>query len=247
MRLLQDFQPEDRLFIALDVDSLDEVKRITDALGPCFRSYKVGLQLFSQEGPRVIQWLVEQGCRVFADLKFHDIPNTVAGAAAAMTRLGVFLFNVHVAGGVSMMQSTMEAVRKTAGEANLSELPIVLGVTQLTSTSQSTLSEEIGIPLTVAETVQRYALLAQKAGLSGVVASAKESVLVRSACGSEFVILTPGIRPAGTDLFDQTRVTTPAGAMQQGADLLVVGRPITRAQDMRLTAEQIVHDMKHYE
>jgi orotidine-5'-phosphate decarboxylase len=235
---------EERLFIALDVTTLEEVQHIVHRIGPKFRSYKVGLELFSSVGPEVIRWLTNEGCRVFADLKFHDIPNTVAGAAAAMTRFGVTLFNVHCAGGSLMLQKTMETVQETTEKMGQKQLPIVLGVTQLTSTSIHMLTTEIGIPLTMEETVEQYAGLAKKSGLHGVVASAKEAALIRRTCGDHFVILTPGIRPIGADLMDQNRVMTPSQAIQSGANFLVVGRPILRANDPRHAAEQIASEMR---
>lgn len=235
---------EDHLFIALDVDTLDQVKDILNALGPRYRSYKVGMQLFYQEGPKAISWLVEQGCRVFADLKFHDIPNTVFGAVRAVTKLGVYMTNVHVAGGLYMMQRAHEAAKEASIQTGLSQSPILLGVTQLTSTSQTTLSNEIGIQKPIDQIVLQYAGLARDAGLDGVVASAKEAQMIREHCGSKFVILTPGIRPSGSEKGDQQRVATPREAISFGADFLVVGRPIVSASSPSEAADAIAAEVK---
>jgi orotidine-5'-phosphate decarboxylase len=239
--VLQDRQ--DRIFVALDLDNMDDALRLVDRLGGIFRSYKVGMQLYNRVGPELVSRLHEEGCRVFADLKFHDIPNTVAGAADSMTRLGVFMLNVHVAGGIEMMRRAKEAAVKRA-EALGIPAPLVVGVTQLTSTTQEMLNQEIGIPGTMEETVTRYAKLAKEAGLDGVVASGHEIQAIREACGEDFLTVIPGIRPAWSEKNDQARVMTPQAAFAAGAHYLVIGRAITAASDPRAAALRILEELE---
>ena len=227
--------------IALDYRTASEAQRLLQQLQgiPCYM--KVGMQLFFAEGPSFVHALKEQGYRVFLDLKMHDIPNTVKGGAESITRLGVDMFNVHATGGKQMMEAALEGVDKAlTGVGSAPRRPLVVGVTQLTSTSQRVLNEEIGVDGSVEDAVIRYARLAQAAGLSGVVASPLEVPALKAACGSAFVTVTPGIRPAGADRGDQTRVMTPQEAVAQGADYLVIGRPITAADDPRAALEAIL-------
>ena len=201
---------------------------------------KVGMELFYAAGPDLVRRLKAQGHRIFLDLKFHDIPNTVRGAARSATRLGVDMFNVHAAGGAAMMRAALEgAVDASAG----GPLPLVIAVTQLTSTSEETMRREIGIDAPLSDVVIRYASLAREAGLHGVVSSAQEAAAVKAACGAGFVTVTPGIRPAGADVADQARVMTPAEALANGADYLVIGRPITGAPDPREALSRIVREI----
>ncbi|WP_018132401.1 orotidine-5'-phosphate decarboxylase [Effusibacillus pohliae] len=232
----------DRLYVALDFDSLDEALRLVDRLGDAIRSYKVGMQLFYKVGPAVVERLHAAGCNIFLDLKFHDIPNTVAGATSSAASLGVSMVNVHAAGGVEMMKRAKEAATTTAESLGI-PAPLVIAVTQLTSTDQRMMNEQIGIPGTVEETVIRYAKLAQAAGLDGVVASGHEVAAIREACGDRFVTVIPGIRPAWAAANDQKRVLTPATALAAGAHKLVVGRPITHAADPRDAALRILEEM----
>jgi len=207
---------------------------------PCW--LKVGMELFYAAGPAFVAGLKDRGYRVFLDVKMHDIPNTVKGGAASVTRLGVDLFNVHAAGGVRMMEAALEGAEAASGGR---PRPRVIAVTQLTSTSQAVLNDEIGIPGTAEEAVVRYARLARRAGLDGVVASAREVRAVKAACGGGFLAVTPGIRPASASADDQERIMTPREALDAGADFLVIGRPITAAPDPREAFESIVKELTH--
>lgn len=232
----------DRLFVALDYDNFEEAIRLVDQLGETVRTYKVGMQLFYTAGNQILQHLSEQGCKVFLDLKFHDIPNTAAGATDSCTSLGVFMLNVHAAGGLDMMKRAKQAANDRAAQMGI-EPPLVIAVTQLTSTSQQVMNQQIGIEGTVEETVIRYAKLAKEAGLDGVVASGHEIKAIKAACGNEFLTVIPGIRPDWAVANDQARILTPAKAIQLGADYLVVGRPITHAKDPQEAARKILDEM----
>ncbi|WP_281888071.1 orotidine-5'-phosphate decarboxylase [Paenibacillus sp. YYML68] len=238
----------ERIIVALDYATAEEAQGLVRSLEgiPCYM--KVGMQLFYSAGPRFVEQLKEKGYNVFLDLKMHDIPNTVKGGAESITRLGVDMFNVHAAGGVRMMEAAREGVDKAlassaAGSAGAVR-PLLIAVTQLTSTSQSVLNEEIGIVGTVEEAVLRYAQLAKQAGLDGVVASPLEVPALKGALGSSFVTVTPGIRPAGADIGDQSRVMTPQEAFAQGTDYIVIGRPITAAADPRAALEGIIASLQ---
>lgn len=234
-----------RIMIALDYRSSDKAKVLLDELRgiPCYM--KVGMELFYAAGPRLVVELKEQGYQVFLDLKLHDIPNTVKGAARSLTRLGVDMFNVHAAGGLKMMRHALEGVAEGTAERSDSmgtgkgTGPIVIGVTQLTSTDRHTL-DEIGISGTVEASVLKYAKLAQEAGLRGVVASPLEVPGIKQTCGSSFITVTPGIRPEGCEIGDQSRVMTPQEAFAQGSDYIVIGRPITASPNPRETLEAII-------
>jgi len=232
-----------RIIVALDYPSEDAAERLIDQLQgiPCYM--KVGMQLFYAAGPGFVQRLKERGYKVFLDLKMHDIPNTVKGGAESVTRLGVDMFNVHAAGGRAMMESALEGVDKAlAGGA---AKPLLIGVTQLTSTSERVLNDEIGIAGSVEAAVVRYAELTRAAGLAGVVASPLEVGAIKAACGGDFVTVTPGIRPAGAALGDQSRVMTPAEAFAAGTDYVVIGRPITGADDPRAALEAIIDSVSN--
>jgi orotidine-5'-phosphate decarboxylase len=199
--------------------------------------FKVGLQLFSAEGPQAVKTLAGLGFEIFLDLKFHDIPNTVAGAVAAAAALPrVRLINVHALGGLEMMRAARDAV------SGMRKPPALLGVTILTSMDAPEL-RRVGIPGTPAKRAVELARLAKQAGLDGVVASGNEALAIRRACGSKFLIVVPGVRPANADLNDQARVTTPTQAIQAGANYLVVGRPITGARDPRAAALNIAGEI----
>jgi len=231
----------ERIIVALDYPSAEEAERLIAQLEgiPCYM--KVGMQLFYAAGPGFVLRLKERGYSVFLDLKMHDIPNTVKGAAESVTRLGVDMFNVHAAGGRAMMESALEGVDKAlAGGGAGKPRPIVIGVTQLTSTSERVLNEEIGVPGSVEAAVVRYAELARAAGLDGVVASPLEVGAIKAACGSGFLTVTPGVRPSGAAALDQARVTTPAEAFAAGTDYIVIGRPITGADDPRSALEAVI-------
>lgn len=213
-----------RVIVALDVPSSEEALAIAARLDPARCRLKVGKELFTSAGPALIEQLMTPGFEIFLDLKFHDIPNTVASACRAAARLGVWMLNVHALGGRAMLQAAREAVEAAPRR------PLLIGVTVLTSMSESEL-REVGIPATPMETVGRLALLAQDCGLDGVVCSAQESPMLRKLVRADFKLVTPGIRPAGAASDDQHRITTPAQAIAGGSDYLVIGRPIARAQD----------------
>jgi orotidine-5'-phosphate decarboxylase len=233
----------DRLYVALDFDNLDDAMRLVDRLGNTVRSYKVGKQLFYKAGPSAVQRLNLEGCKVFFDLKFHDIPNTVAGAADSAASLGVSILNVHAAGGIEMMKLAKEAASRRASLMG-APTPLVVAVTQLTSTSQQVMNEQIGIPGTVEEAVIRYSKLAKESGLDGVVASGHEVRAIREACGDDFVTVIPGIRPTWAESNDQKRTLTPAEAIAEGAHYLVIGRPITHAADPKDAVLRILDEME---
>jgi len=230
-----------RVMVALDYPDASAAESLLRSLEgiPCYM--KVGMQLYYAAGPAFVAGLKERGYNVFLDLKMHDIPNTVKGGAASITRLGVDLFNVHAAGGLRMMEAALEGAESalTGG----AQRPSIIAVTQLTSTSQQVLNEEIGIAGTTEEAVVRYAELTKKAGLDGVVASPQEVILIKKACGCSFKTITPGIRPAGADVGDQTRIMTPGEALRQGTDYMVIGRPITAAADPRAALESIIEEL----
>jgi orotidine-5'-phosphate decarboxylase len=233
----------ERIIVALDYPDAERVERLLKQLAgiPCWM--KVGMELFYAAGPRFVARLKEAGYRVFLDLKMHDIPNTVKGGAASITRLGVDMFNVHAAGGRAMMEAAREGVEQGMDGRGGEPKPLLIGVTQLTSTDRRMLNDEIGIPGTVEEAVLRYAKLAKEAGLAGVVASALEVVAIKERCGDGFVTVTPGIRPAGAAIGDQSRVMTPKEAFAQGTDFIVVGRPVTAAPDPRQALERIIESV----
>jgi len=212
---------------------------------------KIGTQLFTAAGPAAVERAHKRGCRVFLDLKYHDIPNTVAGAVREATRLGVFMLDVHASGGVAMMRAAAEAATKAARDFAVAR-PIVLGVTVLTSLDRRALTDEVGVAASVEAHVLRLAERAREAGLDGCVASPREIGLLRGALGPTWVIVTPGVRPGGAGgpgeaprpIDDQRRVATPASAIRAGADYLVVGRPITAAPDPSTAIHAIVEEMR---
>jgi orotidine-5'-phosphate decarboxylase len=226
-----------QLLVALDVDTVAEARPMADRLRGAVGGFKIGSRLFTGAGPGFVEELAARGDRVFLDLKFHDIPNTVAGAVAAATRLGVWMVNVHASGGAAMMQAAREAAAEEAAQHSIRP-PLVIAVTVLTSLEQSALSE-IGFNTSVAGQVERLAALAQAAGLDGVVASPQEIAIIRRHCGPAFSIVTPGIRGAGDAKGDQSRTMSAAGALTAGASYIVVGRPIIGADDPREAAGRI--------
>lgn len=232
-----------RLMVALDYPSVDEARVLVEQLEgiPCYM--KVGMQLLYAAGPNFILELKEKGYSVFLDVKMHDIPNTVKGGAHSLTKLGVDMFNVHAGGGIKMMAAAKQGAELALQEDPSLAMPIIIAVTQLTSTDQQTLNHEIGISGTVEDSVIQYASHTKQAGLAGVVASPLEVQAIQQACGSDFVTVTPGIRPAGSEIGDQSRILTPKQAIQQGSSFLVVGRPITLANDPRLATEEIIKEM----
>ncbi len=227
----------DQLLVALDVDSVAEARSLADRLRGVVGGFKIGSRLFTSHGPSVLKQLVARGDRVFLDLKFHDIPNSVASAVAAATRLGVWMVNVHASGGSAMMRAARAAADEEAGRTS-SRTPLVVAVTMLTSLDEGTLGE-VGIGHSLVAQVQRLASLAQAAGLDGVVASPQEIGLIRSRCGPRFAIVTPGIRSSAAVSDDQRRTMSAAEALAAGANYLVVGRPIIEAPDPRAAAERM--------
>jgi orotidine-5'-phosphate decarboxylase len=232
---------KDRVVVALDVADRDSALRLVEQLSGMVGMFKIGSQLFTAEGPGLVREIVEAGERVFLDLKFHDIPNTVAGAARSAARLGVSIFNVHALGGVEAMRAATRAVADR--DILWITRPAVLGVTVLTSMDEENLAD-VGIRYDVSAEVVRLASLARDAGLDGVVASPQEIGLIREYVAREgFIILAPGIRPAWSESNDQKRIATPLDAIRGGADFIVVGRAITGSNHPRTAAERILEEI----
>jgi len=231
----------ERLIFALDVDSPDEALSWVERLKNNVGIFKIGKQLFTRCGPDIVRTIRAAGGEIFLDLKFHDIPNTVAMAALEASRLDVKMFNVHALGGLSMMKQTVAAVHDRHAAVG-GRRPLLLAVTVLTSTDAQTL-QEVGIERPIEEMVIRLAKLAKEAGMDGVVASPREVAAIHCACGPDFLIVTPGVRPSFAAVDDQKRIATPAAAIFAGADYLVIGRPIAHAADPVAAAELIVREM----
>jgi orotidine-5'-phosphate decarboxylase len=234
-------QVRERLIFALDVDSLEEAEKWVGLLHEKVGIFKVGKQLFTRCGPQVVDLIRKKGGEVFLDLKYHDIPNTVAMAGVEACRLGVRMFNVHALGGLEMMAKTVEGIDALVPRGTR-ERPLMLAGTILTSSTEETL-RQVGIDRPVREMVPRLARLAREAGMDGVVASPQEVGLIRESCGKDFLIVTPGVRPAFAAVNDQKRVTTPAEAIAAGANYLVIGRPISAAANPVEAADHILSEM----
>lgn len=224
----------DRLIIALDVPSAQQAQQIVQSVGVSASTFKVGKQLFTAEGPQIVRDLVSSGKKVFLDLKYHDIPNTVSSAVREASKLGVSMLTVHASGGAKMLKAAAEAASPTT---------LVLAVTVLTSMDDEDLSE-IGVTGNVAAQVLRLAGLARANGIRGLVASAHEARELRRELGDDFAIVTPGVRPAGSAKGDQARVVTPADALRAGASHIVVGRPVTEASDPAQSAREILEELE---
>jgi orotidine-5'-phosphate decarboxylase len=234
-------KPRERLIFALDVEHFAEAQKLVGLLKGHVGLFKVGKQLFTHSGPKVIDMIRNKGEKVFLDLKFHDIPNTVAKAGEEATKLGSTMFTVHSMGGYEMMKGAVESSRNTAKQLNTPK-PFILAVTILTSMDEAIL-EEVGIKTPLEEQVVRLARLAKRAGVSGVVASPREISLIRDYCGLDFLIVTPGVRPASTAKDDQKRTLTPGEAIRAGANYIVVGRPIKEADNPVRAADEIVEEI----
>jgi len=234
-----------QLIVALDVETFDEASRLIDDLGDSVEIFKVGSQMFTAQGPFSTRYLQSKGKKVFLDLKFHDIPNTVASAVKSAVSLSVspnndpgfaplFMLTVHTAGGKEMLEAAAQAAQMQAKALGV-QRPLIVGVTVLTSTAKDVGTQEL---------VLERARLAKEAGLDGVVASVEEAAAIRQSLGQDFLIVTPGIRPAEASLNDQKRVATPKGAIEQGSNFLVVGRPIIQAASPRAAALKILEEIK---
>jgi orotidine-5'-phosphate decarboxylase len=229
----------EKIIFALDVNGLNEVEKWSELISARIGMFKIGKQLFTSCGPEAVKSVLKHGGEVFLDLKYHDIPNTVAMATLVAARMGVKLANLHALGGYEMMATTMETLGKEFKGAHRTK---VLAVTILTSSTEETL-RGIGIEQSVPDMVVRLAKLAKSAGVDGVVASPQEVKLIREACGPDFLIVTPGVRPVFASADDQKRIMTPGEAVSQGADYLVIGRPISAAADPVKAADLIVDEI----
>jgi orotidine-5'-phosphate decarboxylase len=234
-------EPKDKILVALDVETRDAALALANSLRGSVGGFKIGSRLFTSEGPSMVRALTERGDRVFLDLKYHDIPNTVATAVAAASQLGVWMVNVHASGGTNMMRAAREAAHESAAKAGKAT-PLVIAVTVLTSMNQAAL-QETGVAIDVMDQVLRLAELTRAAGLDGVVASPRETAAIRGRCGDGFEIVTPGIRAADAAKDDQERTMSPPEAVAAGASYLVVGRPIIAAPDPAAAAAAIVRSL----
>ena len=236
-------EAKDRLIVALDVDSVPEAETIIRELGDTVDYYKVGLQLFTGNGMQTLDLLHNYGKKIFLDFKFHDIPNTVASAAEMATSKKISILTVHAAGGKKMMEETQLRCQRYSEEHQL-DPPLVVAITVLTSLSQLEYERITDSKTSIWEQTINLARLAHESGLNGVVASPKEIRPIKQACGREFIVITPGVRPAWADTNDQSRTATPGEAITAGADYLVIGRPITRAKDRQAAAQMILDEME---
>jgi len=239
---MYDAKIPDKIIVALDVPTFDEARDLMEQLGNRPVAFKVGPQLFTSVGADIIREIKKRSKTLFLDLKFHDIPNTVARASEAATELGIDIFDVHVAGGVEMMRGAAEATKSKAAELGIKK-PIILGVTILTSIDETTLQTVFNSSSSLQDQIVHMARLAQSAGLDGVVASPREIQLIRAACGDGFVVLTPGARPEWASKDDQKRTMTPAQAFAAGADYVVIGRPIYRSADPAAALDRIFREL----
>ena len=234
---------DDRLIVALDVSTMDAMKEIVTSLGDAVSFYKVGMELFYAEGEQTVRYLQAQNKQVFLDLKLHDIPNTVAHGVSSLTRLGANLITMHGQGGPVMMKAAVQAARETAEQLGV-ERAKLLAITVLTSFDDEAWTSTGG-QLPISDQVIRLAKLAKECGMDGVVCSALEAKMIREACGDDFLIVTPGIRPSFAATDDQKRIATPASALQDGASRLVIGRPITQAENPREAVRLIIEEMEN--
>ena len=231
----------ERIIVALDVNSVEEIERLVDKLRPVVRIFKIGSALFTACGIQAVDTVRRKGCKVFLDLKYHDMPNTVMQASRAAARQNIYMMTVHAMGGLEMMEKSAEAAREEARRIR-TPAPLLLGITVLTSLDKNDM-QSVGMSGPVDEEVLRLVKLAEKAGLDGVVASANELPKIRKVVKKDFLIVTPGIRPLWSKKDDQKRVATPKEAIAMGADYLVIGRPITANEDPRAAAEKVIEEI----
>ena len=239
--MTQTLAAKDRIFCAIDTTDLDHAINLASSLSGVIGGAKLGKEFFAAHGPQGVRAVAKTGMPIFLDVKYHDIPNTVAGAIRAVTPLGVRIVNVHAAGGLEMMKRAGDAAREAADKAGV-DVPWVIAVTILTSMDQGDL-DDVGLKGPIEDRVVKLAELTQKAGLDGVVCSAQEITPVRKALGPDFKLITPGIRPSWAASDDQKRIVTPADAVAMGSDVLVIGRPITKAEDPVAAAQKIVAEL----
>ncbi|MFH2138312.1 MAG: orotidine-5'-phosphate decarboxylase [Candidatus Omnitrophota bacterium] len=232
---------ETKLIVALDTDSLETAEGFVKILSPKVKYFKIGSQLFTMYGPKCVEMVKKYKGEVFLDLKFHDIPNTVANASISAVRLGVFMLNMHAIGGEVMLKTVMEKVKEECERSKVKQ-PIILGVTVLTSMDRQQLNS-VGVIRSVKNEVVHLAGLCKKCGLNGVVCSGKEIELLKRVMGDDFVLVVPGIRPADSSTNDQKRIVTPTDAKKLGADYIVVGRPIVASKDPLKSAESILEQI----
>ena len=236
---------DNRLIAALDFHTIDDAKNLVTTLGDSVSFYKVGMELFYAVGPDIVRWLKAQDKKIFLDLKLHDIPNTVAQGLCSLLELGADVMNIHASGGFTMMKTAADKLKLRADQLGV-ERPKLIAVTVLTSINDSDW-QGLGYKNAINDQVVNLAKLAAKAGLDGVVASPREAKSIREACGNDFLIITPGIRPAGASVDDQSRIETPAAALKNGANYLVIGRPIRAANDPKAAALAIIEEMNTVE
>ena len=234
---------KDKLIAALDFHTKEDALNLVEKLGDNVIFYKVGMELFYSVGTPIIEELKKRNKKIFLDLKLHDIPNTVAQGLCSLLRQGADIMTIHGSGGYTMMKTAVDTVRAEAEKLDV-KAPKIIAITVLTSISEDDW-DGLGQTAPIKEQVVRLAKLAKEAGLDGVVASPQEAKLIREACGEDFMIVTPGVRPAGSSLDDQSRVATPAKALQDGASHLVIGRPIRAAKDPVLAAKNILEEMEN--
>ena len=232
---------DERLIVALDFHNFDDVKNLVNELGDSVNFYKVGMELFYSVGTEVLKWLKSLDKKIFLDLKLCDIPNTTANGLCSLMNLGADIVNIHATGGYTMMKTAADKLREESARRGIVK-PKLIAVTILTSINQSDW-EGLGYDFEISAQVVRLAKLAKSAGVDGVVASPNEAKLIRENCGDDFLIITPGIRPAGSAINDQSRIATPSSAIKNGANYLVVGRPITKADNPKLAAQKILEEI----
>lgn len=240
--LQEEYKADDRLIVALDVDSFDKMTAMVEKLGDLVSYYKIGMELYYSAGGKTIQYLHSKGKKIFLDLKLYDIPNTVGRTVASLTRLGVNMITVHAGGGRAMMKAAVRNAKITADELG-AEPPKILAVTVLTSFDEDGW-KEAGGQLPIQKHVLKLARLADASGADGVIASPKEAALIRKSAGKDFLIVTPGIRPVFAQTDDQRRVATPSQALNNGASMLVIGRPVTQAADPCAACRLILKEIK---